>query len=72
MTLSAEPDAHFVGQRVVIYPDVHGVVRALRDGKLTSRPTALELSTRLAPALFCSRSETASLLTRRAPRRGRR
>ncbi len=35
MTLSAVPDAHFVGQRVVIYPDVHGVVRALRDGKLT-------------------------------------
>ena len=35
VTLSAVPDAHFVGQRVVIYPDVHGVVRALRDGKLT-------------------------------------
>jgi len=28
-----------------------------------SRPTALEPSTRLAPALFCSRSGTASLLT---------
>ena len=34
MALRAVPDAHFVGQRVVIYPDVHGVVRALRDGKL--------------------------------------
>ncbi len=34
MTLSAVPDAHLVGQHVVIYPDVHGVVRALRDGKL--------------------------------------
>ncbi len=35
VTLIAVPDAHFVGQRVVIYPDVHGVVRALHDGKLT-------------------------------------
>ncbi len=34
VTLRAVPDAHFVGQRVVIYPDVHGVARALRDGKL--------------------------------------
>ncbi len=34
MTLSALPDAHFVGQHVVIYPNVHGVVRALDDGKL--------------------------------------
>ena len=34
MTLSAVPDAQIIGQRVVIYPDVHAVVRALRDGKL--------------------------------------
>ena len=34
MTLSAVSGAHFVGQHVVIYPDVHGVMRALRDGKL--------------------------------------
>jgi len=34
VTLRAVPDAHFIGQRVVVFPDVHGVVRALRDGKL--------------------------------------
>ena len=28
------PHAYLVGQRVVIYPDVHAVVRAFRDGKL--------------------------------------
>lgn len=33
-TLSAVPDAHFVGQHVVIHPNVYGVVRALDDGKL--------------------------------------
>jgi len=27
------PDAYLVGQRVVIYPDAHAVVRAFRDGK---------------------------------------
>ena len=34
VTLRAVPDAQIIGQRVVIYPDVHAVVRALRDGKL--------------------------------------
>ena len=34
VTLRAVPDAHFIGQRVVVFPDVHAVVRAFRDGKL--------------------------------------
>ena len=34
VTLRPVPDAHYTGQRVVIYPDVHGVVRALRSGRL--------------------------------------
>jgi hypothetical protein len=41
VALRAVPDAHFVGQRVVIYPNVHGVVRALDDGKLVVELMAL-------------------------------
>jgi len=71
VTLRAVPNAHFVGQRVVIYADVHGVVRALRSGRLLVEGDGGTIS--VAQKRSCSRmSKTAAAEVYATDQRGRR